>query len=137
MQAAKSDMRVAIFERYIRIGGGCTHWGTIPSKALRFAIFSTMEAMKNPLLHAAGIQVNPSMAELRASSRSIINRQEEMRQTFYARNNVPVIQGRAKFIDAHTVETPTARSIKPIILLLQQALALSSGQHRLQASTYF
>lgn len=106
MQAAKSDKRVAIFERYIRIGGGCTHWGTIPSKALRFAIFSTMEAMRNPLLHSAGIHVNPSMAELRASSRSIIARQEDMRQTFYARNNVPVIHGRAKFVNAHVLETP-------------------------------
>lgn len=106
MQAAKSDKRVAVFERYTRIGGGCTHWGTIPSKALRFAIFSTMEAIKNPLLQTAGMQFNPSMAQLRASSRSIIARQEDMRQTFYSRNNVPVIQGRARFIDAHAVETP-------------------------------
>lgn len=106
MQAAKSDLKVAVFERYIRIGGGCTHWGTIPSKALRFAIFSTMEAMRNPLIHAAGIHVNPSMADLRASSRSIISRQEEMRQTFYARNNVPVIEGRAKFVDERTIQTP-------------------------------
>ncbi|MFO0944205.1 MAG: FAD-dependent oxidoreductase [Pirellulales bacterium] len=61
---------------------------------------------EKPAASCAGVHVNPSMAEL-ASQQSIdINRQEEMRQTFYARNNVPVIQGRAKFVDAHTVETP-------------------------------
>jgi NAD(P) transhydrogenase len=109
MQAAKSDKKVAVIERYSRIGGGCTHWGTIPSKALRFAIYSTMEALKNPFLHNLGIQPNPSMAELRASSRSIIARQESMRETFYSRNNVPVIHGHAKFIDAHTIDVDGTR----------------------------
>jgi NAD(P) transhydrogenase len=35
MNLAKPDKRVAIIERYHNVGGGCTHWGTIPSKALR------------------------------------------------------------------------------------------------------
>ena len=38
MQAAKGGKSVAVIEAYSRIGGGCTHWGTIPSKALRFSI---------------------------------------------------------------------------------------------------
>ena len=37
MQAAKAKKRVAVVESYDRVGGGCTHWGTIPSKALRHA----------------------------------------------------------------------------------------------------
>ncbi len=47
MQAAKGGKRVAVIERYSRIGGGCTHWGTIPSKSLRFSIYSIMEALNN------------------------------------------------------------------------------------------
>ena len=39
MQAAKLGKSVATVEKYEEIGGGCTHWGTIPSKALRFSIF--------------------------------------------------------------------------------------------------
>ncbi|MCB1321829.1 MAG: FAD-dependent oxidoreductase, partial [Leptospiraceae bacterium] len=35
MKCAKSGRRVAIVEKYDQVGGGCTHWGTIPSKALR------------------------------------------------------------------------------------------------------
>jgi NADPH-dependent 2,4-dienoyl-CoA reductase/sulfur reductase-like enzyme len=38
MQAVKHGKQVAVVERFDSIGGGCTHWGTIPSKALRYAI---------------------------------------------------------------------------------------------------
>ena len=103
MQAAKGGKKVAIIERYAHIGGGCTHWGTIPSKSLRYSIYSVMEALNNPILRDIGLRVNPTFEQLRASSRSIIAKQEAMRQTFYDRNNVPVIHGQARFEDAHTV----------------------------------
>ena len=38
MGLVKQGARVAVIERYQNVGGGCTHWGTIPSKALRHAI---------------------------------------------------------------------------------------------------
>lgn len=104
MQAAKEGKRVAVMERYTRIGGGCTHWGTIPSKALRFSIYSIMEAINNPVVKEMGLRPNPTLSQLRASSRSIIAKQESMRQTFYDRNHVPVIHGHARFIDPHTIE---------------------------------
>ncbi|MFN7733733.1 MAG: Si-specific NAD(P)(+) transhydrogenase [Pirellula sp.] len=104
MQAAKGGKRTAVVEAYKQIGGGCTHWGTIPSKALRFSIYSAMEAMNNPIIRDMGITVNPTLAQLRASSKSIIAKQVSMRQTFYERNNVPVFSGAAKFLDAHTLE---------------------------------
>lgn len=105
MQAAKEGKNVAIFEKHSRIGGGCTHWGTIPSKALRFAIYSMMEAINNPMVKELGIRPTPTLGQLRASSRSIIAKQENMRQTFYERNHVPVLHGVAKFVDRNTLET--------------------------------
>ncbi|AMV35135.1 Soluble pyridine nucleotide transhydrogenase [Pirellula sp. SH-Sr6A] len=104
MQAAKGGKRVAVVEAYDRIGGGCTHWGTIPSKALRFSIYSVMEAMNNPIVKELGVHLNPTFAQLRASSKSIISKQVSMRQTFYERNNVPVFYGKARFLDANTIE---------------------------------
>jgi NAD(P) transhydrogenase len=104
MQAAKGGRRTAVIEAYKQIGGGCTHWGTIPSKALRFSIYTAMEAMNNPIIRELGIHINPTFAQLRASSKSIIAKQVSMRQTFYERNNVPVLSGVAKFIDPHTIE---------------------------------
>ena len=104
MQLAKGGKSVAVVERYEKIGGGCTHWGTIPSKALRYAIYSIMESMNNPILKEMGVHVNPTFSQLRASSRSIIAKQVAMRQTFYERNNVPIYHGRARFADPNTIE---------------------------------
>ncbi len=104
MQLAKGGLRVGVIERLEKIGGNCTHKGTIPSKALRFSIKSIMDAMNNPILKDLGIHANPTLAQLRASSRSIISKQVSMRQTFYERNNVPVFQGNARFLDTNTLE---------------------------------
>lgn len=104
MQSSKEGRSVAVIEAYDKIGGGCTHWGTIPSKALRFSIYSVMEAMNHPVVRELGIHLNPTLAHLRSSSKAIISKQVSMRQSFYERNNVPVIHGKAKFVDANTVE---------------------------------
>ncbi|MFN3190162.1 MAG: Si-specific NAD(P)(+) transhydrogenase [Aureliella sp.] len=104
MQAAKEGKRVAIFEKYYRIGGGCTHWGTIPSKALRFSIYSMMEALNNPVVRELGVRSTPTLRQLRKSSEAIIAKQESMREKFYQRNQVPIIQGTASFVDRNTVK---------------------------------
>lgn len=112
MQSAKEGRRVAVIEAYDKIGGGCTHWGTIPSKALRFSIYSVMEAMNNPILRELGVHLNPTFAQLRASSKSIIAKQVSMRQTFYERNNVPVIYGKASFVDKNTLQINSETTIR-------------------------
>ncbi len=103
MQAAKGGLRVGVAERYREIGGGCTHWGTIPSKALRYAISQTTAALSSPVVRAMGIHLSPSMDQLQRGTQAIVNRQVQMRQSFYDRNNVPVHQGQARFVDEHTV----------------------------------
>ncbi|QDT03359.1 Soluble pyridine nucleotide transhydrogenase [Rubripirellula lacrimiformis] len=103
MQCAKHGMSVAVAETYREIGGGCTHWGTIPSKALRYAITSTMTALKNPALREMGITTTPSLEQLKRGTQAIIGRQVTMRQSFYDRNNVPIYRGHARFVDEHSV----------------------------------
>lgn len=112
MQAAKAGQRVAVVERHSVIGGGCTHWGTIPSKALRSSISSVMHALSNPVLRACGIHANPTMKQLRSSSQAIIGKQVAMRQNFYDRNDVPILVGRASFIDDHTIRIDGERDLK-------------------------
>ena len=63
MQAVKGGMRVAVAERYRQIGGGCTHWGTIPSKALRHTITSTMKVLNNPTSRVMGINTHPTLEQ--------------------------------------------------------------------------
>src|SRR4051794_34879421 len=86
MQAGKHGLKVAVVEQFSRIGGGCTHWGTIPSKALRFAIFQTTEVNSNRLFREAGISAEIQFPELRKGAETVIRQQEDMRRTFYEKN---------------------------------------------------
>ncbi|HXT60187.1 MAG TPA: Si-specific NAD(P)(+) transhydrogenase [Pirellulales bacterium] len=104
MQAVKLGKNIAAIERFPKIGGGCTHWATIPSKALRYAIFQMTNLVNNKLFRDAGISVSLSFPELRRTAASVIEKQVEMRLGFYERNSVPIFHGQARFRDAHTVE---------------------------------
>lgn len=104
MQAVKNGLTVAAVERFERIGGACTHFGTIPSKTLRFAISQMLEVNNNKLYRDHGVTLNLSFAELRRNAKAVIDQQVDMRRTFYDRNHVPVYLGIATFVDAHTVE---------------------------------
>ncbi|MFO0261304.1 MAG: FAD-dependent oxidoreductase, partial [Planctomycetota bacterium] len=88
MQLAKGGRKVLVVERYRLIGGGCTHWGTIPSKALRAAILQVVEASANPLLKSPDAVSRASLSDLRRSAQSIISSQVSLRQKFYERNDV-------------------------------------------------
>lgn len=107
MQASKLGQRVAVIERYDQVGGGCTHWGTIPSKALRHAIQSWTESRNNPLLNkVAGARLE--IPDLLSTAGSVIRSQVDMRQAFYDRNRVQVTTGHATFLDPHSVELTQA-----------------------------
>jgi NAD(P) transhydrogenase len=108
MHLAKNHKSVAVVERVSRVGGGCTHWATIPSKSLRHAIFQLAEANKNPLLRAADISLQFNFPQLRKSANAVIEKQVEMRQTYYDRNGISVAHGQARFLDPNTVEVEQA-----------------------------
>jgi NAD(P) transhydrogenase len=104
MQAVKHGRTVAVVERKPAVGGNCTHRGTIPSKALRFAIFQMAQVNSNPLFREHGITANFLIPQLRQRAKSVIDQQVKMRTLFYDRNDVPIVRGQARFLDAHTVE---------------------------------
>jgi NAD(P) transhydrogenase len=66
------------------------------------------ELNHNPLYREAGLTAQFSFEQLRRSAESVIARQVEMRRAFYDRNRVPVIEGHARFLNAHTVEAMQA-----------------------------
>jgi NAD(P) transhydrogenase len=104
MMAAKNHQRVAVIERYFEVGGGCTHWGTIPSKALRHAVKTLNDLRRNPLLseYRAGLRL--TYPQLLSSATKVIETQVASRRRFYERNRVPIYGGQAWFIDEHTLE---------------------------------
>ncbi|MFL6617956.1 MAG: FAD-dependent oxidoreductase, partial [Povalibacter sp.] len=104
MMAAKNHKRVAAIERYFEVGGGCTHWGTIPSKALRHAVKILHDLRRNPLLREFRSASQLTYPQLLASATKVVESQVASRRRFYERNRVPIFGGEATFIDAHTVE---------------------------------
>src|SRR5262245_20878243 len=104
MTAAKSHRTVALVERYVEVGGGCTHWGTIPSKALRHAVKILHDLRRNPLLREFRAASQLTYPQLLASATKVVESQVASRRRFYERNRVPVYSGEARFIDPHTLE---------------------------------
>jgi NAD(P) transhydrogenase len=104
MQARKLGRSVAVIERMRSIGGACTHLGTIPSKALRFAISQAVNLQNSGLVDSETLAQARSFPNLRRSAASVISSQVEMRRGFYERNSIPVFQGNARFAAPKTVE---------------------------------
>lgn len=130
MQAVKHGQKVAAVERYAKIGGGCTHWGTIPSKALRFAIFQMMEINNSRVFREAEIAADLSFPELRKTAESVIRQQEEMRRSFYERNRVPLYSGHARFVDPHTIEVGEAKGAQERVTADNFVIAVGSRPYR-------
>ncbi len=103
MMAAKNHLNTVVIERYVDVGGGCTHWGTIPSKALRYAVKQLNEVRNNPLLHQFRRQITVTYPELLQTADTVIASQVASRHRAYERNDVPIIEGSARFKDAHTL----------------------------------
>ncbi|HEY9034955.1 MAG TPA: Si-specific NAD(P)(+) transhydrogenase [Pseudomonadales bacterium] len=103
LNAAKHELRAAIVDNGEFVGGGCTHKGTIPSKALRAAVSTFMNFSNNPLVNARSHAYTVTYPELLQNISDVVNRQVAMRSRFYSRNQVTVYNGNAHFLDRHSI----------------------------------
>jgi NAD(P) transhydrogenase len=129
MKASKAGLRVAVVERHAAVGGGCTHWGTIPSKALRHAIGAYGELSRHPMLRGVRPPA-PDFPELLRSAAGVIRQQIDMRSTFYERNHVPVVHGHATFVDPHTVRVTRDGAAPRTLRARAFVLAVGSRPYR-------
>ena len=103
LNGAKHELRTAIIDDGDFVGGGCTHKGTIPSKALRAAVSTYMNFSNNPLVNTSTHTYIVTYPALLKNISDVVNRQVTMRSRFYSRNQVAVYNGSARFIDKHTL----------------------------------
>ena len=103
MNLAKQQKKVAIIERYHKVGGGCTHWGTIPSKALRQSVSRLIEFNSNPLFNNGENTKHLTFQDILSHASAVIRKQVNLRSGFYKRNRVEHFQGEASFVDNHTI----------------------------------
>ena len=103
MTCAKQGKSVAVCDEFSLVGGSNTHKGTIPSKALRHA---------SQILFDSNKIESTSFQELLVQTNSVIKQQVDLRHSFYVRNDVELIVGRAAFVDDHTVEVTEPTGLK-------------------------
>lgn len=126
MQLAKNGRKVAMVEKHSSIGGGCTHWGTIPSKALRHSVSRLIEYNANPLFAAERIQRGLTFAEILKHAQGVIRKQVRLRSSFYERNGVTVIHGTASFENANRLKITQADGTLEYITTKQVVIATGS-----------
>ena len=130
MNLAKSGKRVAVIERYEKVGGGCTHWGTIPSKALRHSVSRFIEYKENPLFQMDDQSSNLTFPQILKHAAGVIRKQVQLRGSFYERNRVKVIAGIASFVDANHLRFQTPDAPDQIISAEHIVLATGSRPYR-------
>src|SRR5256712_1500426 len=103
--AAKARKRVAVIDRTSMIGGVCVHTGTIPSKAVREAIFQltglAVKAIYGDLYRGSG---EISVDDLSFRVNHIIGRETQIIRAQLKRNSVAIYEGSAQFLDAHNIQ---------------------------------
>jgi len=104
MRAAKAGKSVLVVDKQPQVGGSCTHSGTIPSKTLRFAVRQLMELSSAPVLRDMLKPAAVTFPQLLRGAESVIGKQVDLRQSFYDRNHVRLVHGRAGFVDPHALE---------------------------------
>ena len=101
---AKHQKKVGIIERYHEVGGGCTHWGTIPSKALRQSVSRLIEYNSNPLFNQKSQSQKLTFQDILSHASAVIRKQVNLRSGFYHRNRIKHISGEASFINKNTIK---------------------------------
>ncbi|MEW4982397.1 MAG: Si-specific NAD(P)(+) transhydrogenase [Cycloclasticus sp.] len=129
MKACKEGKKVAIIEKYKDVGGGCTHWGTIPSKALRQAVQRVIQFNRNHWFkEACGGPLHLTFPQLLSSATDVIKKQVDMRSSFYERNNLDLLSGTASFINDNTMQVKPADGGKAR-KITAQVFVLAPGSH--------
>ncbi len=94
MKCTKEGLHVAMCDYFSSLGGSCTHRSTIPSKALRHA---------SQILYESNSLEEANFQTLLKKAESVIQQQYKLRRSFYERNLVDIIDGKAAFIDPHQI----------------------------------
>jgi NAD(P) transhydrogenase len=126
MKLTKAKKRVAVVEAFHKVGGGCTHWGTIPSKSLRQSIQALADYRRNPLLQHTVDQLRIDYPDLLAAAERVIQEQVKTRSRYYARNRVDVVHGRGRLLDPQTVAVENAAGARKTLTATHLVLATGS-----------
>jgi len=134
IQARKLGKRVAIIELNPKIGGNCLHDGTIPSKSFREAIMHLSGYRERSHYGAAyTVKQNIEMRDLTDRTGGIETEIEQTIRFQLSRNKAEIIEGRASFVDPHTVRVRNGDSER---ILSTEKVIIAVGTRPWRPSTF-
>ncbi|MCY4487632.1 MAG: Si-specific NAD(P)(+) transhydrogenase [Deltaproteobacteria bacterium] len=111
--AAKMGKRVALVDRYDMLGGVCLHAGTIPSKTLRLAVlYLTGFQQKSFYGQAYSPKAHLTVDDLMFRVRTVVEREQAQVTDQLQRNDVTLVNGWARFVDAHTLQVEDGQLVR-------------------------
>ncbi len=114
MKASKDGASVVVVERAKDVGGGCVHWATIPSKALRHSVGQLLDLKTSPLFGRYARDISPTFPELLRAAEGVIAKQVAMRRDFYQRNHIEIVRGHARFTGTNELSVATSAGARRI-----------------------
>ncbi|THB74648.1 MAG: Si-specific NAD(P)(+) transhydrogenase [Gammaproteobacteria bacterium] len=122
-----TGMKIAIIEKYSMVGGGSTHYGTIPSKALRHAIERMQEIETNPLFHHTTTEKHNIIQHIMNSAKRVMTNISQSKSKLYQESNdITLIHGMASFVDCNTIQVLEHDEIKK---LTAERIIIATGSH--------
>ncbi len=105
IQAAKFGKAVLVVDKGLRVGGVSVHTGTIPSKTLRETALN-LSGWRERGFYGRTYRVKKDISadDLRKRLALTLDHEVEVLEHQFARNRVATLQGRARFVDAGSVD---------------------------------
>ncbi|NDD90894.1 FAD-dependent oxidoreductase, partial [bacterium] len=111
LQGARAGKRVALVDDLPMLGGGCLHWGTMPSKSFRESVYrwslssrGTLGRESEHVGRAAGRIQLPDMKRLLKRKERVVQDEAKVIREKFEAHGIRVYLGRARFTSAHDIE---------------------------------
>ncbi len=110
LQSAKAGKKVAIVDDVREIGGGCVHYGTLPSKSFRESVYRFSLSSQGALNQhrkkgkSEVVASRPEMKRLLERRDQVVREEVHVIADQLKRNNVTVLSGRARFVNSHEID---------------------------------
>jgi NAD(P) transhydrogenase len=105
IHASKAGKSVLLVEQEVSVGGACVHRGTIPSKTLRETALSlTSFQQRSGHVFKVGVNEELQVSSLMTRMEQVVKAHERYMEDQIAREKVTRWHGRARFVDAITVD---------------------------------
>ncbi len=124
LQGAKAGLNVVIVEEHPEVGGACVQYGTIPSKSLRESVYRFSMSSRGKLgQETQGAPVStgkrargqlPDLRRLWQRRDRVVLAEAEIIRERLERNEVKLLQGRARITGPHTVEVTSGSSVRQL-----------------------